>query len=463
MGTQIIVRSRYNRFKALVYKILRWPYAVTAICGYILVGILVLGYLNKPPTYASDISMVLPGTGNSSNLNIAEIGQVTSQTSTPFVSANVNPIVNYKEMLKSRTVIAAAAKSMGLTPEAFDKPRVELTEQTAILRVTMNGRSPEGAQQKALALYNAFQAELTRLRTDEALMRQESMKSVLFQYERNLDEARMRIANFQQRSIVIASTQLSHLTATQAALREKKMFAQAELSRSEHYVEQLSRDLGMSPALAGQAFALQSDSEFRGYLAELTSSASQLSEFSSRWGENHPKVKAMRERYERSRFELVNRSRNILGIQTGEILSAMDLQTSPTRSQLFSDLVNAYAQLKGLEAQLTNLKNDEEAIEDKLRIFARESAALERLENEYKLAEAIFTSIVGKLEAGKSDIFASYPVVQLLMAPSIPANPSSPKLVIAIGAGGAGCFFITLAIIILWQRRYLIQLLLKKN
>jgi uncharacterized protein involved in exopolysaccharide biosynthesis len=219
----------------------------------------------------------------------------------------------------------------------------------------------------------------------------------------------------------------------------------------------------MSPALAGQAFALQSDSEFRGYLAELTSSASQLSEFSSRWGENHPKVKAMRERYERSRFELVNRSRNILGIQTGEILSAMDLQTSPTRSQLFSDLVNAYAQLKGLEAQLTNLKNDEEAIEDKLRIFARESAALERLENEYKLAEAIFTSIVGKLEAGKSDIFASYPVVQLLMAPSIPANPSSPKLVIAIGAGGAGCFFITLAIIILWQRRYLIQLLLKKN
>lgn len=463
MGTQLIVRSRYTRFKALVYKVLRWPYAVTAICGYILVGILVLGYLHKPPTYSSDISMVLPGTGSSSNLNIADIGQVTSQTSTPFVSANVNPIVNYKEMLKSRTVIATAGKSMGLTPEAFDKPRVDLTEQTAILRVTMNGPSPEAAQQKALALYNAFQAELTRLRTDEALMRQESMKAVLFQYERNLDEARLRIANFQQRSIVIASTQLSHLTATQAALREKKMFAQAELTRSEHYVEQLSRDLGMSPALAGQAFALQSDSEFRGYLAELTASASQLSEFSSRWGENHPKVKAMRERYERSRFELVNRSRNILGIQTGELISAMDLQTSPTRSQLFSDLVNAYAQLKGLEAQLASLKKDEDTVEDKLRIFARESAELERLQNDYKLAEAIFASIVGKLESGKSDIFASYPVVQLLMSPSIPTNPSSPKRVIAIGAGGAGCFFITLAIIILWQRRYLIQLLLKKS
>lgn len=463
MGTQLIVRSRYTRFKALVYKVLRWPYAVTAICGYILVGILVLGYLHKPPTYSSDISMVLPGTGSSSNLNIADIGQVTSQTSTPFVSANVNPIVNYKEMLKSRTVIATAGKSMGLTPEAFDKPRVDLTEQTAILRVTMNGPSPEAAQQKALALYNAFQAELTRLRTDEALMRQESMKAVLFQYERNLDEARLRIANFQQRSIVIASTQLSHLTATQAALREKKMFAQAELTRSEHYVEQLSRDLGMSPALAGQAFALQSDSEFRGYLAELTASASQLSEFSSRWGENHPKVKAMRERYERSRFELVNRSRNILGIQTGELISAMDLQTSPTRSQLFSDLVNAYAQLKGLEAQLASLKKDEDTVEDKLRIFARESAELERLQNDYKLAEAIFASIVGKLESGKSDIFASYPVVQLLMSPSIPTNPSSPKRVIAIGAGSAGCFFITLAIIILWQRRYLIQLLLKKS
>lgn len=457
------IPTRFDRFRALVYKVLRWPYAVAALCGYALTGVLVIGYLSKAPTYKSDVALVLPGTGNNSNLNIADIGQVSSQTTTPFVSANVNPILNYKEIISERKVVAAASRALNISPEEFGKPRVVITEQTAILNITVEGKSSLGAQQKALALYQAFQEELTRLRTDEAFHRETSMKAVLDQYRRSLNDARKKISDFQQNSVVIATTQLAQLTATQTSLREKQMFARAEQSRLANYVDQLSRDLGMSPALAGQAFALQSDSEFRGYLNELSSSASQLSEYSSRWGDNHPKVKAMRERYERARLELVNRSRNVLGIQSGEILSSMDLQTSPTRAQLFSDLVSAYAQLRGMDAQMQELNQAEATIEDKLRIYARESAELERLEHDYQLAEAVFTSVVGKLEAGKSDIFASYPVIQLLMPPSMPVDPSTPRMSIGLAAGAAGCFFITLAALILWQRRYLLHLLLKKS
>ena len=463
MGTELKMATRFDRFRALVYRILRWPYAVTALGGYILIGFLVLGYLSKAPIYKSDIALVLPGTGSSSNLNLADIGQVTSQTTTPFMTSSVNPILNYKAIITNRLVVANASKRININVEAFGAPRVVLTEQTAILSITVDGKSAAQAQQKALALYGAFQDELTRLRSDEAQHREASMKAVLEQYRVNLNEARQKIMNFQQHSVVIATTQLAQLTATQSSLREKKMFARAEQQKLDNYVEQLSRDLGISPALAGQAFALQSDAEFRGYLTELNSSASQLSEFSSRWGENHPKVKAMRERYEHARIELVNRSRSLLGIQSGELLASMDLQTSPTRAQLFSDLVSSYAHLKGSEAEVQDLLHEEDAIEDKLRIYAREAAELERLEHDYQLAEAVFTSIVGRLEAGKSDIFASYPVVQLLMPPSQNFDPSSPRIAVGFAAGGIGCFFITLTMLVLWQRRYLLHLLLKKS
>jgi uncharacterized protein involved in exopolysaccharide biosynthesis len=463
MGTTLKIPTRYDHFRAFVYRVLHWPYAVACLLGYVLVCFLVVGYLSKAPVYQSDIALVLPGTGSNSNLNIADIGQVTSQTSTPFVSSSINPILNYKEIIAGLTVVSKSSKKVGVSFEEFGKPRVVLTEQTSILNITVEGPSPLQAQQKALALYESFQEELTRLRSDEATHRERSMKSVLEQYRANLAEARQKIINFQQHSVVIATTQMAQLTATQASVREKKMYARAEQHKLENYVDQLSRDLGVSPALAGQAFALQSDSEFRGYLAELSSSASQLSEYSSRWGESHPKVKAMRERYEYARGQLVNRSRNLLGIQSGELLANMDLQTSPNRAQLFSDLVNSYAHLKGSEAELQDLSLTEESVEEKLRIFARESSELERLENDYQLALAVFTSIVGKLESGKSDIFASYPVVQLLMPPSQKFDPKSPRTTIAFAAGGVGCFFITLTMLVLWQRRYLLHLLLKKS
>lgn len=463
MGTDLKISTRYDRFRALVYRVLHWPYAVAALFGYVMVGFLVLGYMNNSPVYQSEVSLVLPGTGSNSSLNIAEIGQVTSQTSTPFVSASVNPILNYKEIITGLTVVSKASKKVGISYVAFGKPRVVVTEQTSILNISVEGASSLQAQQKALAVYESFQDELTRLRADEATHREKSMKMVLEQYRTILAEARQKIVNFQQHSIVIATAQMAQLTATQASVREKKMLTRAGQLKLQSYVDQLSRDLGVSPALAGQAFALQSDSEFRGYLAELSSSASQLSEYSSRWGESHPKVKAMRERYEHARGQLVNRSRHVLGIQSGDLLASMDLQTSPTRAQLFSDLVNSYAHLKGSEAELQSLELAEASVEDKLRIFARESAELERLEHDYQLAHAVFTSVVGKLEAGKSDIFASYPVVQLLTPPSQKFDPKSPRVAIAAAAGGVGCFFITLTMLVLWQRRYLLHLLLKKS
>jgi len=60
---------------------------------------------------------------------------------------------------------------------------------------------------------------------------------------------------------------------------------------------------------------------------------------------------------------------------------------------------------------------------------------------------------VAKIDTGKSDIFASYPMLQLFMEPSFPNTTSGAKaLHIYIGAG-VGSFISLIILVVLWVRR----------
>lgn len=250
---------------------------------------------------------------------------------------------------------------------------------------------------------------------------------------------------------------------SQSALQNKRMTSHSELRKTEDYVNQLSIDLAISPALVGQAFKLQSDAEFRGYLRELDDSAMKLAEYSSTWGYKHPKVVAQQARYDGVKESLLTRSKKVVGIQIADALHGMDLQSAPQRADLFSSLLDTYARLQGLKAEISDMDISEQKLADRMKIYSREAAELERLEREHALAEAVYTSAAAKLEAGKSDIFASYPAVQILSIPSYPDKPKSPNTGIAIAIGGLGILFITFGLFTLWHRDYLIALVLKNT
>ena len=87
----------------------------------------------------------------------------------------------------------------------------------------------------------------------------------------------------------------------------------------------------------------------------------------------------------------------------------------------------------------------------------------ERLQREYDLAEAVFTSAAARLEASKSDVFASYPIVQLLTAPNEPVQQKSPSMKIAVLGLLAGFIFVTICLLLVWQRSYLVRRLLAQD
>ena len=153
----IAISTPSDRFRATIYRFIKWPYLTLTLAGYLLIALIVFLYLGKAPVYKSELELVLPGTGTSSSVSIDNVGQVVSTTSAPFSGSGYNPRVNYKEMLLSRGVLELAREKMLLSELGYGLPKVELTAQTSILTVSIIGSSAKQANAKAWALYQSLQ------------------------------------------------------------------------------------------------------------------------------------------------------------------------------------------------------------------------------------------------------------------------------------------------------------------
>lgn len=429
--------------------------------SYLILVLIVIVYMMRSPSYSSDLAIVLPGTGSSSNFSIEDVGQANQSTRTPFSGGEFSPLANYREIMKSRDVRELAADKLGLDITAIPPLQVKLRQRTSIVEVHVVSKSPESSQKLGWAIYDSFQEVLDTLREDEIRRRDVRVQSVLRNYSQNVDSTRDGIIRFQQRSLLSSSDQVGQLIQSIGVHKDRYIDLLATTKNMQDYVRQLGLDLGISPAMAGKVFSLQSDAAFRGYLKELDASASLVAEYSSRWGENHPKVIAQKMRYDGARESLKQRSYSIIGEWVADGLQTTDLDASPNRAELFGELVNQYAKLKGTQSEINQLDRSLQKMDDRLKVYSREVAELEHLEREHALAEAVYTSAAAKLEASKSDIFASYPAVQLLSVPSLPLKPKNPNPIIAAAIGGLGFIFISFGLIMLWHRSRLMALVLK--
>lgn len=460
---ELMIPSNFDKVRSWAYRNLRKPYLAVGFVLYAFVALIVAAYLLSAPKFQSDMELVLPGTGNSSRVSLNDVGQVVSQTSTPFSASSFNPRVNYKQMLSSRSVLKRAANSLNLTLKDFGKPKIVLTEQTSILNIEITALDPEVAQDKAWALYEALQTELDELRADEVARRDESIQNVLDKYRLKVNDARNDIVDFQQRALLVSSSQMEQLIGALAEVKQQTLYARSDLNQVQDYVDQLSLQLQVSPALASKALILQSDPEFNGFLRELDSASATVTEFSASWGKNHPKVIAQSRRVTEAKAALIRRTQEIAGINADDLIGHLNLDDNPQRAQLFADLISNVAKAKGQQAKVDELERTSLHLADQLKMFSREVAELDRLEKEFDLAEAVYTSAAARLEANKADVFASYPVVQMLTSPSLPLEAAGPKAVLVIAGAVVGLFFITVGLIVIWQRDSLINLLLKKN
>jgi len=413
----------------------------------------------KPVSYTSTWTLILPGSGAGHAVSLDSVGQASATVSSPYQSHSVDPKVNYKAIVESEAVLAVAASSVGMSVKDFGKARIKLADQTALMDFRISGASAQQAYEKSVALYNALQNELERLRADELERRESAINDMLHGFGGKLHQAQQRIIDYQANAQVVSLEQFTELTMNLERMRDKVRDLQAQRAGLRGRLSALTAALGVEPSHAAALLDLQQDALFRELAAHWAEASALHTRNKARWGRKHQQVVSAREDEHQLHHALLARAEAVaphLQLDVGRVVARGTSETA-----LYQRLIELEAEHRGMQAQITTLEGS--IAEQKLRLerSTKDASNLEDLKRKHQVATAVFSTALAKVDIGKSDRFSSYPLVQLLAAPSLPEKPDTLGKTLALIGGIAGTFFILLGLFLLWIRKPFIQKILK--
>ncbi|NOQ76467.1 MAG: hypothetical protein GQ475_01475, partial [Methylococcaceae bacterium] len=366
---------------------------------------------------------------------------------------SISPKVNYKSIAESHSVLSPAAKAMKMDIETFGKPRIKLVDQTSLIFFEVKGTSAELAQQKSMALYEALEALLSQLRNDEIKRREGSVQFMLTGFREKLKQTRDQLLQYQAQSEMVAVEQFSQLTRSLEQVKLKLIDLKAELASLLGERNRLINILKLNAEQASAALVLQTDLVFQENSQYYAQAAAMLARQSVKMGENHPQVVKTRDRWLAAKQQLEQRALLLIGKRKRQTLIRLMLAPDNIRGGLFERLIVLDSEYKGVKAKITQLKQLINEMRQRLTNDTKSVATLDDLQRNHQIAEAVFTSALARIDTGKTDVYASYPLIQMLTPPSTPNKPTTPNpLFVYLGAGTATSISL-FGMLILWTRK----------
>ena len=414
----------------------------------------VISYVRYAPlSFSSEMALILPGAGASTSINLSDIGQASSSANSAYSSSTLSPTVTYQSLLSSPQVLERAAGTLGQEASAFGKPRIKLLDQTSFIQIALKGSTPEEARARNKALLDAFLTELDTLRNDEIVRRESSVVNAIDTYQAKVDDARKAIADLQRDSGLKSNEQYDAIIADNEDLQLEIEASQARLDELRERIAALSRTLETTPEIAAVILKLRADPQYVTLADTLARDSADLAKLAVSYGPKHPKIVGANNRVSGLRDRLSGRGVILAGFDTLELAGEVDALADGQRAGLLSNLVTFDAEARGLAAEIATKKASLARGEARVRDLSDAAARLDALKREYKVAEAVFASALARINTAKSDIFASYPMVQVVSSPSIDYAPTSPNIKIAIAGGVAGSAFALFSLLLAWIRQ----------
>ncbi len=410
-----------------------------------------------PDQYRSKFTLILPGSGAGGSLNLENIGQAQSSVSSAFSSATLSPTENYKRLLMTDKTLRQSAEKTGDKMNEFPVPDVKLVDQTNLIQVEVVGPSGELANQRAIALKDTFLEQLEELRNDEAKMRESSDVKNLVTLEKKVRSTQKALLDFQAETGLVSLDQFNTRIANMDALRQQEREARITLRQKSAESGRFSSILGKNVGSANTALRLRSDPVFQQLADRYAKLEVAAKEKEATLGDNHgDMVQASTERDE-LKSALVSRGQALTGLGSAAILRNIDIAVADGRSTLMQGMIIANSQSAGARAGLAEIRNDISNQAVNSGKLVKQASQLADLVRDHRVAEAVFSSALARIDTNKQDPFASYPLVQTLEQPSLPDSPSSPSVVLALlGATGA-TIIILIGLALLWFRQPIIH------
>ncbi|MBD2338980.1 hypothetical protein H6G64_18565 [Calothrix sp. FACHB-156] len=438
----------------------RWqPYLFLGITTNLVFWLLAFSYLRfTPPTYTSKSAINLPGAASNANVNLPGIGQASYENSSPYsYSSTQDPRENYKFIAEGESVLRSASAQLDMTIEEFGSPRIKVLDNTTIMEVEIQGRTPEEAQRKSIAFYKALEAELNKLRFQEARRRDIGFQTALSASQIKLQAAQKRLSNYKANSGLNSDEQIKELTINIEQLRRQHSETLAQAQQAKTRLEELSANVKLSASKATDAFTLQTDQILQENLKNYSDASSNLVVLESKFLPNHPTVITEKAKVEAAKKAVIERSQSLLGRSiTLEGIEKLSLNSNTNntapREVIFQELVKAQVDQKGLNIQAQKIEKEIAKLESRLKILTQKQSSLDELRRDMQVAEAVFSTTLTRLDIGKSNAFGSYPFIQIITEPTLPDTPSEPKKLFVYLGTSVATLLTTLGFVLLWLR-----------
>lgn len=441
-----------------------WRYELVALVALLVIWIpagLLLRY--APPVYTSSWTIVIPGTTSAGSIDLDSLGEANTSVGSQYGGKSIDPKVNYKAIVLSSTVLERAADMTDMSIDDFGSPKVNLVDQTAMMEVVLKSDDATTARDKAQNLYNAFSMELDTLRMGERIIRQNDSRQQLAEYKLDVEKAQDALRKFRANSEIVSTDQYKDLLVTVGEVTEQRRNSITRLEALKARIKGLEFALGIDPGIAGHVVKLRQDLMVQSQLRAYTEAHAAMVQEESILGRKHPKVVHARSRTNRAYGVLLNRADEVLGMDSRLILNSFMPNESADDFTIYSQLVQLHGDQLALESEVELLRDKLPELKEQVVRFAEAASHLEDLERAHEIASTILVSATARLDLGKSDIYASYPMTQLLVSAELPDKPGRlQKLFVLLGAI-VGTFLVLLALIVLWNRKLWLRLIQKSE
>lgn len=415
-----------------------------------------------PTTYSSKFAISLPSAASSTNVNLPNIGAASSENYSPYNASTQDPRENYKLVASSEAVLAVAAQAVNMSPEEFGEPRIKSVTNTSVMEFELPGKTPQQAQAKAQALYSALQTRLDTLRLQEIRQRDSSFQFGLSKAQTKLEIAQQRLSDYKARSGLNSNEQIKSFSDNIEQLRRQRTEILAQQQQAKAQMAQLSTSLDTSAAQARAAFVLKSDQVFQQLLTNYSDASNQVTVLSARFRLDHPQLKAEQAKQQAAHQALLARGQALLGQRVTLLmlqqLNLSNINSNSAQEQLLQEVVTVQAQQRGYQAQAQELDRQIVQLEARLKVMTQQETNLDALKRDLQIAEAVFSSTLARLDIGKTNASGSYPLIQLLVEPTLPKKSSQLKLFILLLGTVLGSLFFTTGIFLLGRRQQQLEI-----
>jgi len=385
----------------------------------LLIAFAAIGLLlaTESPSYKTSWVILLPGTERASTINLDNLGEARSNGSNAYGSVSISPKNTYKEIALSDAVINSAAERYGVEAVAFSKPKITLIDQTPAMKFTLIGESEEELAYRATLYNDTFHATLDELRTNEIERNYQGIENNLADAKQRLADARQAIVNHQNESNFISEKQFQRWMDDAEGLRTEQTKTEIEASRLEATLVTALYQLGISSEQAEGMLLLLSNPSIQSNLRKLISEQiTKQIDLRSQYAEENPLRKKIDREVAALSRELHNALKdvpNIENINDARLFALLSNDAANTIQSIASSL----ATFDGLNAQSKALKEQQQQYQQRIRAHTQDAATLADLQRDHQIAEAIFSSALAKLDTSRLDIYATYPLTQLLTQP----------------------------------------------